>query len=236
VVKFPALRVLLSLANSLDLEVHQIDVKTAFLHGELEEEIFMEQPEGFSTGDGRVCQLKKALYGLKQASRAWNLRFKRLLLKLGYVQSLVDPCVYVLRDASGNVARIVAVWVDDCVLLTRGHEEMKICKKEIAEEFEISDDGELHFFLGLQVIRDRVAGVLRVHQQRYIESMLEVFGMRGCNSVQTPQDVNVRLTKKMSPVTEEETEEMASVPFRKLIGCLLYASVTTRPDIELKLN
>ena len=116
VVRHESVRVILSIAAAHNLEIIQLDVKTAFLHGDLHEEIFMDQPPGFISSDSptHVCRLLKSLYGLKQASRSWNVMFDGYLVGLGFVRSVADPCVYRRSEENGIV--ILAIWVDDGLL------------------------------------------------------------------------------------------------------------------------
>jgi len=199
----------------------------------LEEEVYMSQPEGFiERGQERlVCRLEKALYGLKQASRAWNQTLRATLLSFGYTQCVLDPCVFIKRDEKGEVISILAVWVDDCLLIAKDAAEVKKSVAEIASKFTVSEEKELSYFLGMTVVRDRSNRVLKVTGQRYVDELLEEFRMQGCNEVKTPEEVSKKLTKEMSPTNVADRERMVGVPYRQMVGALLYLSSTIRPDI-----
>jgi len=130
-----------------------------------------------------------------------------------------------VKREGDEVVAMIALWVDDCILAARGLTPLEHLKEELAKEFAISDGGELQFFLGLHVFRDRAAKTLHIHQRSYIRNMLENFGMEQCAAVKTPQDVSVKLSKGMSPSTEEERAAVEKSSFQSLVGALLYASI-----------
>lgn len=149
------LRILLSLAVNFDWELQQYDVKNAFLYGELEEEIYMSIPPGFSGVDkNKVCRLKKAFYGLKQSPGAWFGWFAKVILANGYKQSQGDRTLFIKYSTLGGVT-ILIVYVDDIIVTWNDEVEKKVLKKYLAKEFEIKDLGRLKYFLGIEVARSR---------------------------------------------------------------------------------
>ena len=151
VVRFESLRTVIALAMQNGLKLHQMDVTTAFLNGELQEEVYMKQPEGFvaKSQEGLVCKLKRSIYDLKQSPRCWNSALDNHLKKTGFVQATGDPCLYM---ASEGEMFVVAVYVDDIVLAGRSDKWMAEVKKALAEQFEVKDMGELHYFGGVKII------------------------------------------------------------------------------------
>ena len=151
VVRFSSIRALLAFGVSRQMLIHQMDVVTALLNGTLDEEIYMQQPEGYVEPgkEGLVCRLNKSLYGLKQIPRCWNNVFKEFMLSLGFVQSVSDPCVFirVLKDK----LTIVTVHVDDLIFLTDTEEEMIDLKTSLANHFKMKDMGVLHYRPGVSV-------------------------------------------------------------------------------------
>jgi hypothetical protein len=149
VAKYKSIRTILAIANQLNLEVHQMDVCSAFLNGVLEEDIFMKQPEGFVSEKfpKKVCKLKKSLYGLKQSARVWNKQIDEYLKKSGYVQNTADPCIYYrVEEVDGrSITMIIGVYVDDTILMSNDNETLLEEKKRIGERFEMDDRGEVHF-------------------------------------------------------------------------------------------
>ena len=139
VAKLPALHILLAIAASEDLEIHQMDVVTAFLIPDLEEEIYMEQPEGFEMKEGMVCKLQKRLYGLKQSARIWNTHLCRYLKSVNFQQSSCDPCIYI----NNSTGVIIAVWVDNLIILGKDLNSIDKVKEGLRAEFEMKDLGEL---------------------------------------------------------------------------------------------
>jgi hypothetical protein len=224
------LRLLCATANTHDLEMHQIDVKTAFLYGEIEEEIYMRQPAGYVEpgSEHKVCRLLRGLYGLKQAGRAWNQRLHAELVEIGFTRSDEDHCLYMKGTGSEFVG--IGIHVDDGCVVGAASEIEKI-KSQVQKVFEITDGGELKYFLGLQFERDREHRRLTIHQNRYTTELLIQHQMDQCAPKSTPWDSGVTLTKAMSPASEEEREEMSSIPYRQIVGELLFLSISTRPDI-----
>ncbi|CAA0815779.1 cysteine-rich RLK (RECEPTOR-like protein kinase) 8 [Striga hermonthica] len=162
-----SIRVVLGLVASLDLELEQLDVKTAFLHGDLDEEIYMEQPKGFEkTGkEHMVCRLKKSLYGLKQAPRQWYKKFDSFMESHGYTKTDADHCVLV-KKFPGDKIIILLLYVDDMLIV--GH-DMKLIgdmKKDLAKSFEMKDLGPAKQILGMQIMRDRKSKNLWLSQER----------------------------------------------------------------------
>lgn len=145
------LRLVLSIAVQRDMIVHQMDVKAAFLNGELSEDIYMELPEGFKNGN-KVCKLNKALYGLKQASRAWNERFNQFMFKIGFKRCDSDQCLY-FKIIDG-VKCFVLLYVDDLLILCQKQNVIDVIRKQLNKEFEMTDVGNVNTFLGMHIEQD----------------------------------------------------------------------------------
>lgn len=219
----PTVRALLSLAAVEDLEIEQLDVKTAFLNGELEEEIWMEQPQGFEVGGNeKACHLQKALYGLKQAPRAWHLKLTEEMGRIGFVPSTADPSLFVKQTETEST--YAAVWVDDCLIVGKT-EGVKAVKEAIGKVFTVRDLGPVRYFLGMEVTRDRTAKTIRLTQKRATSDLLEEFGMTSAKPRVIPMGVGEKATREGQPLDTEE------FPYSKLVGSLLYLSNCTRPDI-----
>ena len=149
-------RVLLALAANFNWDLQQFDVKNAFLHGNLEEEIYMEIPPGFGAKirGNKVCKLKKALYGLKQSPRTWFGRFTKVILNIEYKQSQGDHTLFIKHTTSRGVAALL-VCVDDIIVTGNDEKEKETLKNCLAKEFEIKDLGRLKYFLGIEVARSQ---------------------------------------------------------------------------------
>lgn len=230
VLKHSALRVVLGLIAALDLETILLDVKTAFLYGTLDEEIYMAQPEGFvAPGRGmEVCRLIKSIYGLKQAPRAWNTRFNAFLVTFGLSRSVSDPCIYFRHQ--GEELTILAIFVDDGLVCSNRKESLQRIIEQLKNQFQIRIM-DADRFLGLEISRDRPKKELTVAQPQFILALLKKFRMENCNPKSIPSDPHTYISSEMSPKTELETEEMKKVPYREAVGSLLYLATTTRPDI-----
>ena len=193
VVRFSSIRTLLAFAVNNNMVVHQMDVVTAFLNGELQEDIYMQQPPGYEVPgkEGLVCKLKRSLYGLKQAPRVWNKSFQEFMIRLGLKQSTADPCVFIQDEA--KVKTIVAVYVDDLIVMATSTEKLNDIKKALSRRFKMKDMGPLHYCLGVSIIQN--ADGIWLHQKQYILSMLQKFGLIDAKPVSTPADQYVKLIK-----------------------------------------
>jgi hypothetical protein len=195
VAKFTSIRYILALAALEDMEIHQMDVKTAFLNGELEEEIYMEQPQGFvhHGGEHLVCKLHKSLYGLKQSPKAWNQKLDVFLKSIEFMKSEADPSVYVTQV--GDVKFFIVVYVDDLILVCNDQNKLLQIKEELSQKFEMKDLGELHFFLRMEVERNRDERLLRINQIKYLKEILKRFQMEECKPIRVPFDPKVKLQR-----------------------------------------
>ncbi|CAB3988289.1 Retrovirus-related Pol poly from transposon TNT 1-94 [Paramuricea clavata] len=175
VARHSSIRTLLALANKHN-EIHQMDVKTAFLNGYIEHDIYMSQPDGFVDQEHPeyVCKLKKSLYGLKQSARCWSQTLNSFLTKNGYRKSNADNCIYV---KSINFV-ILAVYVDDIIPISNDINMLNAEKDLLCKHFEMTDQGEIHFILGMTIKRDRETKTLFISQQKYLESVLDRFATR----------------------------------------------------------
>ena len=210
--------------------VHQADIQTAYLNGDVHEEIFMTQPTGFVTSgsEDKVCRLKRSLYGLKQSGRCWNEKMNKKFLEAGLLRSKVDPCVYYrqLDEEKG----IVSVFVDDDTLIAETEEGMVELKQLIGSKFKYHDLGPLHHLLGVRITHEE-DGSLFLDQETYVHKVLEKFGMTSCYTVGMPLEPGLKLSKDQCPTSDEERARAAKLPFRELVGSLMYLAHSTRPDI-----
>jgi hypothetical protein len=226
VARYTSIRAIISLAASMGWNLHQMELKTTFLNGAIEEEVYIEQPHGFEvhSRDTHVCRLKKALYGLKQAPRAWYARMDNYLTRLGFSKSHADPNLY--YKVVDNAPVILLLYVDD--LFITGEESLIIqCKKELAFEFDMKDLGLMHYYLGLEVWQKR--GEVFLGQGKYAIKILQKFGMMDCKSMDTPMTTDIRKVK------DPNSDPVHPSLYRQLIGSLMYL-VNTRPDICFAVN
>uniref|UniRef100_A0A2N9FDK1 Integrase catalytic domain-containing protein n=1 Tax=Fagus sylvatica TaxID=28930 RepID=A0A2N9FDK1_FAGSY len=230
-VRFASIRLILAMVASLDLELHQMDVKTAFLNGELDEEIFMDQPIGFVVKgqERKVCRLNRSLYGLKQSSRQWYKRFYQEVISNGFLMIEEDHCVYVKRSEGSFI--ILLLYVDDILLAGNNREFIKTIKEWLSSTFEMKDMGEANFVLGVKILRDRSRKFLGLSQETYIRKVLERFHMQDCKPIDTLVGKGDSLSSEMCPKTQAEIESMAQVSYANAIGSLMYAMLCMRPNI-----
>lgn len=189
VARYTSIRTIIAIAASKGWKLHQMDVKTAFLNGVIEEEVYIEQPEGYEIQDRltHVYRLKKALYGLKQAPRAWYERIDKYLLNLGFCKNDADPNIYF--KVANDEMLILVLYVDD--LFLTGKDELIIrCKKELASEFEMKYLGLMHYFLGLEVWQR--SNEIFLSQGKYTIDILKRFRMMDCKPMSTPMESNLK--------------------------------------------
>lgn len=226
VTKYATVRIVLATAAALDLEIHQLDIKTAFLNGELEETVYVTQPPGYEeSGPGYSCRLNKALYGLKQAPRAWHLTLKERLEAMGFTESSADPGLFI--KASGTPAAIyLLVYVDDIIITTIDGPGLAETKAAIMAEYDARDLGEATFFLGMDILRDRNQRTIKLAQARLTADLLAKFGMAEAKPASTPLGTNTKLTADGEPL------DVTTYGYAQLVGSLMYLSICTRPDIS----
>jgi hypothetical protein len=197
VARIEIVRLIIALAAKSGWRVHHMDVKSAFLNGDLIEEVYVQQPPGFvvENGSGKVLKLRKALYGLRQAPRAWNARLDKELMRLGFEKNPHEHAVYRRVDCSGNFL-IVGVYVDDLVITGPRQESIGAFKRQMMNTFSMSDLGLLTYCLGIQVVQKE--GFTNLCQSAYALKILEQARMTRCNSCQVPMENKLKLSKKTS--------------------------------------
>lgn len=223
VVRYTSIRILLSYAAHLNLKVTQMDTVTAFLNGYLDEEIYIEQPEGYNDGTGKCCKLIKAIYGLKQSPRVWNqIRYK------------LDQCIY-YRMKNEEIL-IVAIYVDDILIFSNKEKLDEEVKTELKANFKMKDLGNASSILGIRIIRNTKFNTITIGQAGYVRRILKRFNMEECNPVNSPMEIGTKISKEMCSQNEDEKEEMSKIPYRQAIGSLLFLSMISRPDISFAVN
>jgi hypothetical protein len=227
VIKPATIRLVLALAIHYDWCLRQLDVSNAFLHGHLEEEVFMEQPKGFedSTHPEYVCKLHKSLYGLKQAPRAWFLRLSQALLELGFSGSSVDTSLFYFHRLS--ICIFVLVYVDDIIVTSNSPAAIDGLITNLQREFAMKDLGPLSFFLGIQASRDKHG--LHLHQGKYITELLHRVKMAGAKPASTPCITGSKMSRNDGESLPDPSE------YRHMVGALQYCTLT-RPDISYSVN
>ncbi|KAG1658218.1 hypothetical protein FOA52_009557 [Chlamydomonas sp. UWO 241] len=218
-------RVVLAIACERDLEMEQLNIKTAFLNGKLEETIYMQQPPGYEVGDrDMVCHLKRTLYGLKQAPRAWYLKLSEELAKIGFFPSNADPCLFIMKS---NDFTAVIVHVDDMLVVGRP-KIVAHTKHMLSQAFTTTDMGPAAFYTGIDIERDREHRTLKLKQRRYTIDVIERFGLVDAKTKAQPISPTTKLSKSVGELLDEKHRHL----FMELLGSLLYLAVCTRPDIS----
>lgn len=222
VARLDTIRLILAIAAEKEWKVFQLDVKSAFLNGILQEEIYVEQPEGFCVAEPehKVYKLKKALYGLKQAPRAWYSKIDAYLTDLGFERSRSEHTLYV-RKVDLSVI-IISLYVDDLMVTGNDQRLIQKLKQNLMQMFEMTDLGEMAFFLGMEV--NQIPGEIFICQKKYVREILKRFRMEECKSIATPMNQKEKLSRSDGSALADNAF------YRSLVGCLMYLTAT-RPDI-----
>ncbi|KAE8883223.1 Retrovirus-related Pol polyprotein from transposon TNT 1-94 [Phytophthora fragariae] len=224
-----SIRVVLSVCAAYEYRMEQLDADTAFLNSELKDRVYMEVPFGIENARDYQCQLNKAIYGLKQAASAWNKTIHRVFLGNGFKSCGADQCVYVKRSKNGFI--YVCLYVDDMIIAAKTSEDIREVKDALKNAFKMKELGPAKSILAMEIDHDMTAGTLKIKQTRYIDDVVERFGQENAKPVDDPCAAGLKLSKTQSPGTDAEQNAMRSKPYRSLIGCLLYITTCTRPDI-----
>jgi hypothetical protein len=216
-------RAIIAMAATKGWSLHQMDVKNAFLHGDLQEEVYMEQPPGYvdETHPNLVCRLKKALYGLKQAPRAWSDKIGQYLVTSGFQTSNANFSLYVKKTNHGIV--VIVIYVDDLIITGDNNVDISDLKKLLKQKFEMKDLGELRYFLGIEVIQSPKG--IWLLQRQYALNKLSEYGMTGCKPISIPLEQNVKLSADEGDLVEDTTM------YRRIVGSLIYMTIT-RPNLS----
>jgi hypothetical protein len=229
VVKAATIRLILSIAVSRGWILRQLDVQNAFLHGVLEEEVFMRQPPGYEdkARPEYVCKLNKSLYGLKQAPRAWYSRLSAKLLQLGFSASKGDTSLFFY--SKGPVTIYLLVYVDDIIVASSPQSAVDAMLKDLRAEFPLKDLGELNYFLGIEV--NKIQNGILLSQEKYTRDILGKVGMSQCKPASTPLPVS----EKLSRVDGTPLDANGATKYRSVVGALQYVTLT-RPNIVFAVN
>jgi hypothetical protein len=226
VVKFTTIRTLLALAALKDYSVNQMDISTAYLHADVETDLYMEQPDGFKImgedGQPLVCKLHKSIYGLKQAGRNWNKLLDAWLKNHNMEVSGSDPCLYVYQGTNPDDFLALGMYVDDLITIDNNPELRGALVEEMRKSFKLVDLGQAKWILGMRVSYGD--GEIKVDQEKYLRDVLTRFGMEECKQMSTPATPETKEEEVSHPADKQE--------YMSLVGSLIYLSVVTRPDIS----
>ncbi|GJV56069.1 zinc finger, CCHC-type containing protein [Tanacetum coccineum] len=221
--RISTIRLLIAMASIHSLIIHQMDVKTAFLNGELDEEVYMNQPRGFimSGNENKVCKLIKSLYELNQALKQWHQKFDEVVLSNGYLLNQADKYVYSKFDESGKGV-IIFLCVDDMLIFGTDQVQVDLTKEFSSSRFSMKGMREVDVILGIRIKHE--SNGIAISQSFYIEKVLKKFNYFDCTPVSTPMDTSEKLVPNNS-------QAVSQLKYSRVIGCLMYAMTCTRPDI-----
>ena len=200
-VHLPTLRIILALAVLHDLHLWSVDISHAYFNGEINRDVYMEQPEGFAEGNPKkvICKLNKAVYGMKQGGNRWNRKMRAVLESMGFKQTYSNAAVYIYTWS--DVTIILPVFVDDMTYASKSLDAIKSTLDKLCKHFKIHDLGPTTEILGLKIDRDRSNCLLRLSQRQYCLEMLSRYGMGDCKPVLTSMDPSLCLSRDHGPKT-----------------------------------
>ena len=227
-----SLRLVLALSAIYRFEVHQMDVDTAFLNADLEEEVYIRAPEGYTLPTGCNCiRLQKALYGLKQAPRAWNKNINETLHRLNFRKLQSEPCLY-LHHQDNDIC-IISLYVDDLVIAASTIGVINHVKTKLQEHYLMKDLGVIDEILGCKVCVDRDLDCITIHQTQYMKEIIQKFLPTDDTITHSvPADPSGHLVNSQCATSTEDHEFMRDIPYRQAVGSLLWLALCTRPDIS----
>jgi len=235
VAKLASSRAIIAMANHLGMELHQVDIKGAYLNGVLNEDevLYMQHPPGYKVPGAGTCilHLVKTLYGLKQSGQCWYQKLRSIFLSLKFSQCRVDQAVFIKWDKVKRELTIIAVHVDDCTMTATTIRLIQELKDGLRQHVEVTNLGVLHWMLGLEIQRDRIGCTIHLSQRAYIDAILRRFHFDDLRPLSMPIDVQVHLTSEQSPKDAAEFAVMRDVPYREAVSTLNWAALATRPDI-----
>jgi hypothetical protein len=221
----------MTLVAHYDLELHQMDVKIAFLNSDLQESVYMAKPEGFAIEhkEHMGCRLKKSIYGLKQALRQWYLKFDEFVKKIGFVENQMDNCIDV--KIKGSMFIILVLYVDDILLASNDKNFLFETKGFFSSNFDMKDLGDAYYVFRIEIYRDRTRGMHGLSQKAYIEKVLKRYNVCECSTTPVPFIKGDKLGTFQSPRNQIEINEMKSIPYASAVGSIMYVHVCTRPNL-----
>ena len=231
VAMFTSIRILMTIVARMDLELHQLDVKTTFLNGDLKEDIYMIQSEGYHVKghETQVYKLRKSLYNLKQSSRQWYLKFHKAIMEIGYKKNPLDHCVCSWK-CQDNFC-MLSLYVDNIFLESNSIDMIEKTKSYLRSKFEMKDMREASYVPGIKITTDRDLKTLYLDQKNYLDKIFKRFKMQNCKPVSTPICKGMMLSKNMCPVQKQDIIDMQNVLYAQSVGSLMYVMTSTRPDI-----
>lgn len=226
VAKLPSIRVFLAVCNKFDMKIHQLDVCSAFLNGDIKENVYITLPKGFKEKEGTVCKLRKSLYGLKSSPKNWNDKFHELMLEMKFIRCEHEYCLYIKVTESCRI--YVLIYVDDLLLAGTVEEEVGKVIQSLNKNLKMKNLGQIGHFLGMLISQNLPESKIIINQTNYLRNVLQKFGLLDCKPSKTPMDANFHHDQLKRDKSESlEIEKKC----RMAIGCLMYAMLCSRPDL-----
>ncbi|GJX47589.1 zinc finger, CCHC-type containing protein [Tanacetum coccineum] len=223
VARISTIKLLIAMALIHNLIIHQMDVKTTFLNGDLDEEVYMNQPQGFIMlgNENKVCKLINSLYGLKQTPKQWHQKFEEVVLSNGYLLNHAEKYVYRKFDETDKGV-IICLYVDDMLIFGTDQVQVDLTNEFLSSRFSMKDMGKANVILGIRIKHE--SNGIAISQSHYIENVLKKFNYFDCTTVSTPMDTSEKLMPNNGQTVSQRE-------YSRVIGCLMYAMTCTRPDI-----
>lgn len=233
VAKLTSVRIFLAFCNNFNFKVNQLDVCSAFLNGDIDDDVYIVLPKGFDKNEGKFAKLKKSLYGLKSSPKNWYKRFHDLMMSLNFKRSQNEYCIYI--KCTDTFSIIILLYVDDLLIAGSSELEVNNIKRVLNQNFKMKDLGSIKHFLGMFISQDLEENTIIINQTVYIKNILKTFDMQNSKPINTPMEGNFRHDdlKRDNNISENQDIENKC---RKAIGALMYAMLCSRPDLCISIN
>ena len=223
------IRMMMQVSAEYNLEVHQVDVRTAYLNAPIDCEVYLTQPDGYNDrrkGTKVVWRLHKSLYGLKQSGRNWNFVLSEFFIQSGFTQSKVDVCLFTKGDDDDVEKTIIVIWVDDIIIAASNENNLNETKDSLKKRFNMKDLGPISYFLGIQFKQTETS--IEMSQSFYLQHILERFNMADCKPRTTPCELKLEMYEACNGDNHDQNDMSR---YREIVGSLVYAMTCTRPDL-----
>jgi hypothetical protein len=232
-VKYNTIRLMIAIAALKGYSITQLDISNAYLHADIDEDIYMEQPEGFkkeNKGEKLYCKLRKSIYGLKQSARNWNSLLDKWFKSNGFIQSIKEPCLY--THNKDGIYLALAIYVDDIIIISNNQDYRNKLVSKMQESFKLIDSGQATWILGMSIKQDK--DNIYINQQKYINDILKKYKMENCKPQPIPIVKEELLKKTPSPKSKDEKVDKHT--YMQMVGSLIYLSTISRPDIAFAVS
>jgi hypothetical protein len=236
IVMLKFVQILLAIAAYFDYEIWQMNIKTTFLNGNLNEDVYMTQHESFVNPKNarKICKLQMSIYRLKQASQSWNLCFDEVVKEFGFIKNVEEYCIY--KKVSGSAVVLLVLYVDDILFIRNDIPILEVVKSSLRKSFSMKDLGEAAYIFSIKIYGDRSKRLIGLGQHAHINKILNQFNMQDSEKGFLQMSHDITLSRNQCPLTPDEQEKITTIPYASAIGSIMYTMLCTRLDVSYTLS